>query len=59
MHATSKVPVISVVVQGIVSCIFAASGKFDQLTNYVVSPPGFYALVTAAIFKFQKNASEP
>ncbi|MCC7460716.1 MAG: amino acid permease [Proteobacteria bacterium] len=51
----SKVPVISVVVQGVVSCIFAASGKFDQLTNYVVfSSWIFYALVTAALFKFRK-----
>jgi APA family basic amino acid/polyamine antiporter len=55
VNATSKVPVISVVVQGVVSCIFAASGKFDQLTNYVVfSSWIFYALVTAAIFKFRK-----
>jgi APA family basic amino acid/polyamine antiporter len=55
-----RVPVVSVVVQGVVACIFAASGKFDQLTNYVVfSSWIFYALVTASIFKFRKKTSEP
>jgi len=55
INSRTKVPVVSVIVQGVVACIFAASGKFDQLTNYVVfSSWIFYALVTAAIFKFRK-----
>ncbi len=56
IHSSTKVPVISVVVQSVVSCIFAASGKFDQLTNYVVfSSWIFYALVTVSIFKIRKK----
>lgn len=56
VHSASKVPVISVIVQSVVACIFAASGKFDQLTNYVVfSSWIFYVLVTASIFKFRKK----
>lgn len=55
IHPKTHVPVVSVLVQCVVSCIFAASGKFDQLTNYVVfSSWIFYALVTASIFKFRK-----
>jgi APA family basic amino acid/polyamine antiporter len=50
-----KVPVMSVLIQGGISCLFALSGKFDQLTNYVVfSSWIFYALITASIFKFRK-----
>jgi APA family basic amino acid/polyamine antiporter len=56
INSKTRVPVVSVVVQGVVACIFAASGKFDQLTNYVVfSSWIFYALVTASIFKFRKK----
>lgn len=56
IHPKTHVPVISIVVQCVVSCLFAASGKFDQLTNYVVfSSWIFYALVTASIFKFRKK----
>ncbi len=59
VHTKSRVPVISVIVQAVVSCIFAASGKFDQLTNYVVfSSWIFYALVTASIFRFRKKHPE-
>ena len=59
IHPKTNVPVVSVLVQCVVSCIFAASGKFDQLTNYVVfSSWIFYALVTASIFKFRKMHPE-
>lgn len=60
VHLTTHVPVISVVIQGIVSCIFVACLNFDKLTNYVVfSSWIFYALVTASIFKLRKTHGSP
>jgi APA family basic amino acid/polyamine antiporter len=32
----ARVPVVSVLVQGAIACVYALSGKFDQLTNAVV-----------------------
>lgn len=32
----ARVPVVSVLVQGALACVYALSGKFDQLTNAVV-----------------------
>ncbi len=56
VHPRSKVPVNSLIVQAIVSCVFALSGKFDQLTDYVVfSSWIFYALVTSSVFIFRKR----
>lgn len=59
INPVTHVPVVSLIVQCIVACIFAASGTFDQLTNYVVfSSWIFYALVTASIFTFRKKHPE-
>jgi len=56
VHHTSRVPVTSIVVQAVISCILALSGRFDQLTDYVVfSSWIFYALVTSALFIFRKK----
>jgi len=50
------VPVVSVVIQGIVSMFLALSGTFDQLTNYVVfSSWIFYAMVTGVVFVLRKK----
>ncbi len=52
----SMVPVVSVIIQGIVSMILALSGTFDQLTDYVVfSAWIFYAMVTGVVFVLRKR----
>jgi APA family basic amino acid/polyamine antiporter len=52
----THVPVVSIIVQGIVSMLLALSGTFDQLTNYVVfSAWIFYAMVTGVVFVLRKK----
>ncbi len=52
----TRVPVISLVVQGIWACLLAVSGSFDTLTDYVIFGSWiFYAFVTASIFVFRKK----
>ena len=59
VNESTHSPVISVVVQGIISCGLALSGTFDQLTDYVVFAAWiFYALVTASIFVFRRRIPE-
>ena len=49
-------PVVSVIVQGVISCALALSGTFDQLTDYVVfSAWIFYALATGSVLIFRKR----
>lgn len=49
-------PMVSVIVQGIVSMLLAVSGTFDQLTNYVIfSAWIFYAMVTGVVFVLRKR----
>lgn len=55
----THVPVISIVVQAIVSIGLALSGTFDQLTDYVVfSSWIFYAMVTSVVFILRKKRPE-
>lgn len=56
IHSSSSVPVISILVQGLISSVFAMLGNFDQLTDYVVfSSWIFYGLIMASIFKLRKK----
>lgn len=56
VNQTTMVPVVSVIVQGVVSMLLALSGTFDQLTNYVVfSAWIFYAMVTGVVFVMRKK----
>jgi APA family basic amino acid/polyamine antiporter len=59
----TRIPVVSVVVQGIWACLLALSGSFDTLTDYVIFGSWiFYALATATIFVFRRkypNAERP
>ncbi len=56
VNDVTLVPVVSVVIQGIVSMLLALSGTFDQLTNYVVfSSWIFYAMVTGVVFVLRKK----
>ncbi len=50
----THVPIKSLLLQGVVSCILALSGSFDMLTDYVVFGSWiFYALVTSSVFVFR------
>ncbi len=56
VNDVTLVPVVSVIIQGIVSMLLALSGTFDQLTNYVVfSSWIFYAMVTGVVFVLRKK----
>ncbi len=51
VNKKTHVPVISVIVQAVVSIALALSGTFDQLTDYVVFASWiFYAAVTGVVF---------
>ena len=53
---STHVPIVSIVVQAIVSIGLALSGSFDQLTDYVVfSAWIFYAMVTSVVFVMRKK----
>jgi basic amino acid/polyamine antiporter, APA family len=55
----TQVPVRSVWLQAAVACLLAASGTFDQLTNYVVfSAWIFYGLTGFAVFVLRKRRPE-
>lgn len=59
IHPRTNTPVISVLVQGLIACLLAFSGTFDQLTDYVVFASWiFYALATYALFIFRKKDRE-
>lgn len=52
----TRVPVLSVLIQGAWSCVLALSGSFDQLTDYVVFASWiFYALCTASLFRLRRR----
>jgi len=56
LHVGTQIPVFSVVVQGVVACLLALSGSFDQLTDAVVFVSWiFYAFVTSAVFILRKK----
>jgi APA family basic amino acid/polyamine antiporter len=59
----SRVPVISLIVQGVWAAVLALSGSFDQLTDLAIFAFWlFYGMVTAAVFVFrirEPNATRP
>ncbi len=56
LSAGTRVPVVSLVVQGIWACLLCLSGSFDTLTDYVIFGSWiFYALVTSSIFVFRRK----
>jgi APA family basic amino acid/polyamine antiporter len=57
-HLTKNggVPAISLLAQGFVASLLAASGTFDQLTDYVVfSSWIFYAIAAAGLFRLRRG----
>jgi APA family basic amino acid/polyamine antiporter len=56
----SRVPVVAILVQAIVTIVIALSGTFGQILSYVVSVDLiFFALTGAAVFVFRARAQEP
>lgn len=56
VNQSTLVPMVSIIVQGIVSMLLAVSGTFDQLTDYVIfSAWIFYAMVTGVVFVLRKR----
>ncbi|HXH30627.1 MAG TPA: amino acid permease [Bacteriovoracaceae bacterium] len=56
VNSKSSVPVVSIIVQGLVSMALAVSGTFDQLTDYVVfSAWIFYAMVTGVVIVMRRK----
>ena len=55
----SHVPVSSIVVQAVWSCLLALSGTFDQLTDYVIFASWiFYGLVTSSVFVLRRKMKD-
>ena len=59
LHARTRVPVAAVLVQAVWACVLAASGTYDQLTDYVIFASWiFYALVTSAVLILRRRAPD-
>jgi APA family basic amino acid/polyamine antiporter len=55
VNPTTHVPVRAILIQGFCATILAASGTFDQLTDYVVfSSWIWYAMAAAGLFRLRK-----
>lgn len=51
VHATTRVPVLCLIIQGFWASVLALSGTFDQLTDCLLFASWiFYALVTSSVF---------
>jgi len=59
LSAGARVPAISVLVQGALSCVFAITGSFDQLTDAVVFASWlFYALNGGSVLLLRRREPE-
>ena len=59
VHAVSRVPVISVLVQSGVACVFLAGGGFDEITDAVMFASWlFYALAGGAVLVLRRRSPE-
>ena len=59
LSAKSRVPIVSLLVQGFWSCVLALSGTFDQLTDCLLFASWiFYGLVTSAVFVLRRKMPE-
>jgi len=59
LSTRTHVPVAAVLMQAAWACVLAASGTYDQLTDYVVFASWiFYGLVTSAVFVLRYRAPD-
>jgi APA family basic amino acid/polyamine antiporter len=60
LHPTTRVPVLAIVLQGVVSIVIALSGTYDQILNYVVSVDFiFFGLTGLALVIFRRRGLPP
>ena len=56
VSATTRVPVVAIVLQGVAAAVIALSGTFGQILGYVVSVDFiFFGLTGAALFVFRRR----
>jgi APA family basic amino acid/polyamine antiporter len=56
VNATTRVPVVAIVLQGVAAAAIALSGTFSQILSYVVSVDFvFFGLTGAALFVFRRR----
>lgn len=56
LSASTRVPVFSIIVQAVWSCVLALSGTFDQLTDCLLFASWiFYGLVTSSVFVLRRK----
>ena len=59
LTARTRVPAAAVLMQAAWACVLAASGTYDQLTDYVIFAAWiFYGLVTSAVFVLRRRAPD-
>jgi basic amino acid/polyamine antiporter, APA family len=59
LSESTRVPVLSIIVQGAWSCVLAVSGTFDQLTDCVIFASWiFYGLVTFSVIVLRRKMPE-
>ena len=56
VSASTRVPVVAIVLQSVWTAVIALSGRFEQILNYVVSMDFlFFGLTAASIFVFRRR----
>jgi APA family basic amino acid/polyamine antiporter len=56
VSATTRVPVVAIILQGVAAAVIALSGTFGQILSYVVSVDFiFFGLTGAALFVFRRR----
>ena len=56
VNATTRVPIVAIVLQGVAASVIALSGTFGQILSYVVSVDFiFFGLTGAALFVFRRR----
>ena len=59
LSSRTHVPVAAVMIQAVWACVLAASGTYDQLTDYVIFASWiFYGLVTSSVFILRRRAPD-
>ena len=58
VNATTKAPVVAIVLQGVWASVIAVSGRYEQILNYVVALDAvFFGLTGAALIVFRRRAA--
>jgi APA family basic amino acid/polyamine antiporter len=59
LEPRTRVPVVSIILQGLLAMVIAVSGRYDQILNYVVSVDFiFFGLTGTCIFIFRRRLAK-